>query len=136
MAHCLQLTKVVKQRQSLKVRSGPEPRTGLAVDAGNARFRLIYIPVLSLWLQHVLTTLIDAPEPNSIGSSLEIGKLTSCHKTWSVTHRTPSCKNALVSRKLAETQGSVNYRTLDARQQAIKTVNNSFYGLRWQFVTL
>ena len=77
---------------------------------------------------------IDTPEPNS--TTVDLPGDRKAHFTANKPGLLPTSLRAFIEersciKKLMQTheKGSVNYRTLDSRQQAIKTVNNSFYGL-------
>jgi DNA polymerase elongation subunit (family B) len=126
------LPKVVKQGK-FKGAFVFEPRAGLYDVLAMLDFASLY-PSIIIGYNMCYTTLIDTPEPNS--TTVDLPGDRQAHFTATKPGLLPTALRAFMQersrvKKLMQmhAKGSVNYRTLDARQQAIKTVNNSFYGL-------
>ena len=110
-----------------------DPRAGLYSVLAILDFAALY-PSIIIGYNMCYTTLIDAPELDS--TTVDLPGDRQAHFTNQKPGLLPSALLAFMHerarvKKLMQThrKGSIAYQTLDSRQQAIKTVNNSFYGL-------
>jgi DNA polymerase I len=96
-------------------------------------FAALY-PSIIIGYNMCYTTLVDTPDSDT--TTVDLPGDRKVHFTTNKPGLLPTALRAFMEersrvKKLMQTheKGSVDYRILDSRQQAIKTVNNSFYGL-------